>query len=472
MLGVYQSENLQTLLKLQQQAFLLQPYPELAFRKQRLKRLYARILSHQQQLMEAVSKDFGFRSLEETWLSEIFQTTSTIKYVLANLKKWMKKHKRRTSIIFKPAKNYIYYQPLGVVGIIVPWNYPILLAFSPLIYAIAAGNKVCIKLSEYTPHTNEVIKLICQSCFNSDEVAVITGEADMAQAFSRLAFDHLFFTGSTQTGKKVMQSASANLTPVTLELGGKSPLIIDKDFPLEKAVKMICFAKGLNAGQTCIAPDYVFVHEKMLDQFIVKMQKAFNEVYPELDKNQQYSSIINQKHYERLQGYLIEAEEAGVKILFLSDYHGRRANDVRKLPIVLVVNPSFISNLMQEEIFGPILPIVTYTAIEEVVDTISHRDKPLASYLFSYDKALQEYIITHVASGGMCINDVLSHIAQHDLPFGGVGGSGMGRYHGIEGFKTFSNEKAICERGRINLSMLLYPPYGRVFRWFQSLFSR
>ena len=468
--GIDQAHDLSSVFQQQQKAFYLCRYPEYQLRKAKIKRLLFTIIKHEEALVEAISKDFGYRSPNETWLSEIFQITSTIKYVLRHLRQWMKKHKRHTDIIFQPAKNYVYYQPAGVVGIIVPWNYPALLSLSPLAYALAAGNRVCIKMSEYTPYTNEVIKHICHHCFNDDEVAVITGGNKVAASFSQLPFDHLLFTGSTAVGKKVMQAAAKNLTPVTLELGGKSPLVIDGTFSLQKAARMICFAKGLNAGQTCIAPDYVFIPENKLDVFIKHMKKQFNVVYPCFSTNEDYSSIINEAHFQRLQNYLREACAVNTQIVTLAVQQTRRASDLRKLPITLLINPSKNLPVMQEEIFGPLLPVITYKTLDEVVSLINQQAKPLACYLFSYDSVYQEYITKHVSCGGMCINDLLSHIAQHDLPFGGVGSSGMGRYHGIEGFQTFSNAKAVCQRGKLNLSSLLYPPYGQQFKWFKSWF--
>ena len=455
---------------LQKKAFLLDQYPEYQSRKEKIQRLYSVFLHYEAELIEAVSQDFGHRSNNETWLSEIFQVTGTIKYVLKHLRSWMAKDRRHTSLIFKPAKNYIYYQPLGVVGIMVPWNYPILLSLSPLIYALAAGNRVCIKLSEHTPQTNQVIQAICKRCFNTDQVAVITGDAEIAQNFSELAFDHLFFTGSSEIGKKIMQAAAKHLTPVTLELGGKSPLIINHDFPLKKAAKMTVFAKGLNAGQTCIAPDYVFVHQQNLDYFIKEMKLAFSQMYPQFAKNDDYSSIINDLQFRRLQGCIEEVHSKGVQMIALAECVEPSAM-TRKIPISLILNPSADLQVMKDEVFGPLLPVLTYQSMEEVVSYINKQPRPLAAYLFSHDKLEQEYISKNIISGGMCINDLLNHIAQHDLPFGGVGASGMGRYHGIEGFKTFSNAKSIYQRGRVNSAQLLYPPYAQRFKWFRTLFK-
>ncbi|WP_440683835.1 coniferyl aldehyde dehydrogenase [Cysteiniphilum halobium] len=463
-------KHLLKLFLLQQKAFSLDQYPEYLLRKDKLKRLYLILLKYENALIEAVNDDFGHRSANETWLSEIFQVTHTIKYVLKHLRSWMAKEKRHTSVIFKPAKNYVYYQPLGVVGIMVPWNYPILLSLSPLIYALAAGNRVCIKLSEYTPKTNRVIMEICKRVFNIDEVVVVTGGVEVAQSFSELPFDHLFFTGSTTIGRKVMQAAAKNLTPVTLELGGKSPLIINQDFPLKKAAKMITFAKGLNAGQTCIAPDYVFVHAQKVDTFIAEMKIAFKEMYPQYMHNDDYSSIINDEQYKRLQGYVEEAKKQGFKIIALDESKVINQHS-RKIPISLILNPKRDLQVMQDEIFGPLLPVLSYQSMEEVVSYINQNPRPLAAYLLSYDRVEQEYIHKNVISGGMCVNDVLNHVAQHDLPFGGVGHSGMGRYHGFEGFKTFSNAKSVCQRGRLNSALWLYPPYGQRFSWFCKFFK-
>ncbi|WP_440617118.1 coniferyl aldehyde dehydrogenase [Cysteiniphilum sp. 6C5] len=463
-------KQLLQLFSLQKKSFSLDQYPDYALRKDKIKRLYSVLLKYEKALIDAVSDDFGHRSANETWLSEIFQVTSTIKYVLKSLRSWMTKEKRHTSMIFKPAKNYVYYQPVGVVGIMVPWNYPILLSLSPLIYALAAGNRVCIKLSEHTPKTNRVMMDICKRTFNIDEVAIVTGGVEVAQSFSELPFDHLFFTGSTTIGKKIMQAAAKNLTPVTLELGGKSPLIISQNFPLKKAATMITFAKGLNAGQTCIAPDYVFVHAQKVEAFVAEMSEAFKEMYPQYMRNDDYSSVINEVQFNRLQEYIEEAKGRGVKVIALDECEAKNDHN-RKIPITLLLNPKHDLQVMQNEIFGPLLPVLSYQSIEEVISYINQKPQPLAAYILSYDRTEQEYINRNIISGGMCINDVLNHIAQHDLPFGGVGNSGMGRYHGFEGFKTFSNAKSICQRGRLNSALWLYPPYGQRFSWFRKFFK-
>ena len=454
----------------QQQAFAKKNNKPYGIRKAQLQALRKVIVERQSSLMQAVSEDFGFRSAQETWLSEIFQLLSTIDYVLKHLKKWMSKEKRHTHMIFKPAKNFVYYQPLGVIGIVVPWNYPILLALSPLIYAIAAGNHCFIKMSELTPKLTLALQVLLHEVFDQKEVAICNGNAQFAQNFCALPFDHLFFTGSSHIAKKAMKEAANHLTPITLELGGKSPVIIDKGYPLKKAVKAICFAKCLNAGQTCIAPDYMFLHQEQLEAFIELMKQCFSKMYPQFKHNQQYTHLIHQQHAKQLNSLIEELANEKTKVIYLANFEG--IEKTQKMPLILAINPKDSSTLMQTEIFGPILPIKTYQDISEVHHFITKKEKPLAAYLFSHNKLIQQQMIAHLSCGGLCINDILSHIAQHDLPFGGVGASGMGRYHAKEGFVTFSNTLSVHQRGKLNQNHLLYPPYGRLFARFKQFMNR
>ncbi|WP_119343021.1 coniferyl aldehyde dehydrogenase [Facilibium subflavum] len=455
----------------QKNAFSSMPYPSYKKRIQDLKRLRELVLQYQGALAKAVSEDFGGRCVEETLLSEIFQVIQTIDYVCKHLRGWMKKQKRHTSILFQPAKSFVYYQPLGVVGIISPWNYPVLLTLSPLVYALASGNNVCLKISEYTPKTFQVIKEICKRCFEVSQVAVFIGDTLFSKAFCEVNFDHLLFTGSTQTGKKVYQAASQNLTPVTLELGGKSPLIIDRDYPVKKAAKTICFSKGMNAGQTCIAPDYVLVPEDKLDELISALQAGFNKMYPDYLNNPQYTSILQVSHFQRLNDQLSQAKTSGCKVIPLAKIE-KQTDGNKKMPLTLVINPDISLDVMQGEIFGPILPILTYHEYHDALSTINKNTNPLALYLLSHNKATQAFFLENTQSGGVCINDAIVHIAQHALPFGGVGDSGMGRYHAKEGFITFSNIKSIFQRKKWNPAALLYPPYGKLFKGFKRLFIR
>ncbi|MBK2124325.1 aldehyde dehydrogenase family protein [Fangia hongkongensis] len=454
--------------QLQKQAFEIAPYPTLRERKSALFALRVQILKHKDDIIQAISQDFGYRSANETMLAEIFQVIKTIDYVLKNAKKWLKKEKRKRSFIFWPAKNYVFYQPLGVIGIMVPWNYPFLLAISPMIYALIAGNRVMIKSSEYTPCTSKLITKITQSIYPLSKVAVLNGDAQFARDFSALPFNHLLFTGSTEVGKKVMREAANNLTPVTLELGGKSPLVIDQGYPISKLAKTIVFNKCLNAGQTCIAPDYLMVHESQLEELVNKLISAFQLMYQEGEKT--VTSLLSPRYFNDLCEELLLLKKKNIQVYSGESFS--RASEVKRLPLTLVVNPPEDSMFMQREIFAPILPIISYQNQADVLAKIKSYPAPLALYLYSNNYEVQQYFLMNAQSGGMCINDVMVHIAQNDLPFGGIGSSGMGRYHAKEGFKCFSNAKSVCQRGRVNPAKMLYPPYGKLYRLFSALFIR
>lgn len=456
--------ELNTLFTQQQKAYFQAPYPTLAQRKTKLKQLRKALLANQQLLIEAISTDFGHRASQETLLAEIFPSIKEIDYVCKHLKKWMKPQRRKVSMIFQPASNQVFAQPKGVVGIIVPWNYPLFLAISPLIYALASGNRVMIKMSEDSPRTTEVLAHLLGGIFSCDEVAILGGDASVAQAFSALPFDHLLFTGSTQIGHKVMASASNSLTPVTLELGGKSPVIVDKGYSLEKAAKIVSFTKSLNAGQTCVAPDYVLVHKDDLLNFAYAVKNAFLQQYPDFANNPQYTHISHPRHLARLQAYLNEIEPK--YIIQCGEIIGC------KMPLHIIVDPLADAEMMQDEIFGAILPLVPYNSIDEAIDYIRQRPRPLACYAMTDNKRLQQRLIKEVHAGGMCFNDAVMHVAQNDLPFGGIGASGMGAYHGKEGFETFSHLKPIFQRGRIHSGMMLYPPYGQLFKRFMAMFLK
>ena len=358
------------------------------------------------------------------------------------------------------------YQPLGVVGVLVPWNYPLFLSLGPLIGALAAGNRVMIKMSEHTPRTAQLLKELLAKVFAEDLVALVQGEAEVAIAFSQLAFDHLLFTGSTQVGRQVMQAAAQNLTPVTLELGGKSPTIISEEAPMQETAQRIAFGKTVNAGQTCVAPDYLLVHESRLDELVQALSQAVQEFYPSLADNPDYTAIINPRQIKRLQAYLEDAVKLGAEVIAL---HDQSAADGQKLPLTLVLKVTDAMQVMQEEIFGPILPIVTYKTFDEALSYVCQRPKPLALYYFGYNKVEQQQVLQTLHAGGVCLNDTLLHVAQQDLPFGGVGASGMGHYHGYEGFLTFSHAKAVFSKSRFNAAKFIYPPYGG---WLQKLILR
>ncbi|MHA3077585.1 coniferyl aldehyde dehydrogenase [Acinetobacter sp. ANC 4636] len=448
------AEYLNHLLQQQKQAFLTTQYPSLQQRRMWLKQLKTLLVEHQQYIIDAISADFGHRSADETRLVEILPSVMGIQHTLKHLKKWMKPSRRQVSILFQPAQAYVMYQPLGVVGIIVPWNYPLFLAVGPLCQALAAGNRVMLKMSEFTPHFSALFQKIIAQVFPEDLVSVVTGDHNIAQQFSALPFDHLLFTGATSIGRQVMRSASEHLTPVTLELGGKSPSVIGKDAPLEESVRRIVFGKAINSGQTCVAPDYVFVPQDLSQQFIDLYIKTIRQFYPELSNNPDCTQIINQRQKQRLNLYLDDAQAKGAKVICI--YPEDEAHFGHYL--VYDINDDML--LMQNEIFGSILPVLTYQNIDEVMTYINQHDRPLALYYFGYDQQEQQHFLKHTHSGGICLNETLVHVAQDDLPFGGVGASGIGHYHGHEGFLTFSHAKSVFVRPKFSLMKLIYPPYG------------
>ncbi|WP_374322366.1 coniferyl aldehyde dehydrogenase [Aquipseudomonas alcaligenes] len=463
-----QIEALEPLLAAQRAAYRANPMPSAEQRRAWLKALRELILGEKQTLIEAVSRDFSNRAAEETLLAEIMPSLHGIDYASKRLGKWMKPSRRSVGLAFQPAAAKVVYQPLGVVGVIVPWNYPLYLAFGPLIGALAAGNRVMIKMSESTPATSQLVKDLLARIFPEDMVAVVLGEAEVGQAFSRLPFDHLLFTGATSIGKHVMRAAAENLVPVTLELGGKSPAIVSADVPLADAAERIAFGKTMNAGQTCVAPDYVLVPQDRLEGFVAAYRAAVQRFYPKLENNPDYTAIINERQLGRLKGYIADAEAKGAQLVTL--FPGDQG---RRLAHSLVLNVSDEMKLMQEEIFGPLLPIVPYQRLDEAFAYINDRPRPLALYYFGYDKDEQQRVLHETHSGGVCLNDTLLHVAQDDMPFGGVGPSGMGHYHGHEGFLTFSKAKGVLIKQRFNAARLIYPPYGTsIQKLIQKLFIR
>ncbi|KZZ50425.1 MAG: coniferyl aldehyde dehydrogenase [Saccharospirillaceae bacterium] len=452
-------ERLHTLFRQQKQAFRNDPMPSAERRIEQLEHLRSALLKHQDNLAEAVNADFSCRSRDETKVAEVLTTIESIKYAKTRIRGWMKPEKRHVGMLHAPSSNQLIYQPLGVIGIMVPWNYPIQLALIPLMTALAAGNRAMIKMSEFTPKTNTALKVMLAEAFDETQVAVIEGEVEISSAFSEQAWDHLIFTGSTAVGKIVMAAAAKNLTPVTLELGGKSPTIIAPDMHMKDAVERIAFGKSLNAGQTCIAPDYILLPEGKQQAFIDTYQATFAQMYPSVRDNDDYTAIVNERQHERLQAWVKDAEEKGARITVVNP-KGETFSGTRKMPLHIVENGNDDMKVLQEELFGPILPIVTYQSLDEAIDYINDRDRPLALYLFSYDKTTQEKILSHTHAGGVSINDTLMHIAQDDMPFGGIGPSGMGHYHGKEGFIALSKAKAVHKKGKYNSGKFIYPPYG------------
>ncbi|MGE6184302.1 coniferyl aldehyde dehydrogenase [Aeromonas media] len=446
------------------QACQAQPMQSLAQRRSRLTALKSALLAHKQALCDALALDYGQRSDYDSLVADILPCVMQINYSLKRLKGWMKPARRHPGLLLAPARVEVHYQPLGVVGIMVPWNFPVMLSLGPLIGAIAAGNRAMIKLSEFTPHTNAALRTLLEAVFDDDEVVLIEGDAGLAAAFSTLPFDHLLFTGSTAVGRQVMAAAAPQLTPLTLELGGKSPCLIAPDMPLALAVERMIFGKSLNAGQICVAPDYVLLPRGQEQGFIEAYQTHFRRLYPKGLDSPDYGSIINAAQYERLTAWLAEAKQAGAQVHPCAS--PARDDGARRLvPHLLTEVPSHCQ-LMQQEIFGPLLPLVPYDSIEEAIAYVAARPRPLALYLMSLDPALQHRLIRETHAGGMAINECLFQVAADDAPFGGIGPSGMGHYHGHEGFLTFSKAKTVLRRGRFSTGSLIHPPYRR---WYQRL---
>lgn len=433
--------------------------PDGAQRRRNLTALETCLGQHRAAIQEAISADFGHRSHDETDLLEIFPALEAIRHARSHVVGWMRARRRWASFWFLPARTALRPQPVGVVGIIVPWNYPLYLAFGPLVAALAAGNRVMIKMSEFTPRTGALVEKMLQDIFSRDDVVVVNGGVELARAFAALPFDHLLFTGATDIGRHVMRAAAENLTPVTLELGGKSPALVGPDADIGTAARKIMFGKCLNAGQTCIAPDYVLLPRAAEATFIAAAREAVSSMYHRLDDNADYTAIVNARHYQRLAGLLDDARARGAEVLPLL-----KGAAVGKLPPTLVTKVADEMSIMRDEIFGPLLPIVPYDSLTEAMDYVNARPRPLALYYFGHERADIERVIAQTISGGVTINETLLHISQDHLPFGGVGASGMGAYHGKFGFDTFSKLKPIFYQPRTNALGLFRPPYGKRFR--------
>ncbi len=456
----------------QRAAFLKDPMPSADRRKRHLFQLASALKTNQHRLAEAIDRDFKGRSRDETLLAEIFPSLDGIRHAIHHVGHWMHPSRRRVGLIFQPARARVLYQPLGVVGVISPWNYPVYLTIGPLTGALAAGNRVMIKASEHTPHTTEVIRQMLAGRFAQDHVTVVSGDADIAAAFSKLNFDHLLFTGSTAVGRHVMRAAAERLTPVTLELGGKSPALVAPGYPIDTAAARIAFGKCFNAGQTCIAPDYLLCPQDRVDAFVDAFSSAVSRMYPTMAANPDYTAIVNQRQFERLSDYLTDARQKKGRLLEINP-SADNFKGTLKMPVWLVLEPANSMTVMQQEIFGPILPIIAYRELSEAIDHINSRPRPLALYYFDHNRRRIPTVLNQTRSGGVCINDTLAHVAQDDLPFGGIGQSGMGAYHGITGFQTFSKARPIFQRGRVNSTRLAWPPYGsRIQRWLYRFLLR
>ncbi|MCY1280206.1 Coniferyl aldehyde dehydrogenase [compost metagenome] len=433
-------EQIRAILDKQRAAFLaVEPFTA-EQRMELIDRAIGLLVDHEQDIVDAVAADFGHRSKDFSRVTEVLSPLATLKQTKAQLAEWMQPEPRHTD----RGEAWVQYQPLGVIGIVSPWNFPVNLAFGGLAGALAAGNRVMLKPSEFTPRTSELMARLIRSVYAEEEVAVITGGAEVGQAFCSQPFDHLLFTGATSVGKHVLRAAADNLVPVTLELGGKSPTIISRSADFKAAVTKIIAGKAHNAGQICLAPDYVFVPEEMAEEFVATAKAVLAGYFPSLKDNPDYTSVINARHFQRLQGYLAEAREAGVELIELNpageDFAGQAHH---KIAPTLLRNPGDELKVMQDEIFGPLLPFKTYRDIREVVAYINAHPRPLGLYYFGSDAGEQAFVLNRTTSGGVTLNDVIKHVGVESLPFGGVGPSGMGAYHGRDGFKTFSHAKAV-----------------------------
>ena len=467
--GADPAGRIATLLAAQKAAWRADVNPDRATRDDRLARLDRMLVDWQDRFATAISEDFGNRPATVTALTDVVPVRAAIRHARKHLKAWMRKRRVSLSWTGQPASAFILRQPLGVVGIVAPWNYPLNLMLSPLVGALAAGNRALLKPSELTPAFSGVLQQAVKEFFSEDEVAVVTGGPDVAAAFTAAPFDHLIFTGSTAVGRKVAEAAAKNLTPVTLELGGKSPAIVDRSAELGEAVPRLVWGKLLNSGQTCVAPDYALVPRERIEAFMVAAQAEVERQYPALSDNPDYTSIISAHHFDRLMRLIGEARDGGAHVTQLAGAH----DPARRIfaPVAVTGAPADCA-LMREEIFGPILPIVPYDTLDEALSYINAHDRPLALYWFGKDKAAEQAVLNGTIAGGVTVNDTILHLAQDNLPFGGVGASGYGAYHGEAGFVALSKEKPVLRQSRFSGVKFLYPPYGRMARVMLKLLSK
>jgi coniferyl-aldehyde dehydrogenase len=466
-------ENMNDVLNLQKKKFIKDGPPSIDLRVDRLNRLTSMLVENRYAFTEALSSDFGSRSQNASLMTDVYTVLPEITNAIKNIKRWTKDEKRSSNMPFNlfGAKSYIRYEPLGTIGMISPWNFPVNLAFGPLASIFAAGNQVMHKPSELTPETAALMKELCDKAYDQDEFATFLGGPETGEAFSKLNFDHLLYTGSGNVGKHVMNAAAQNLVPVTLELGGKSPVVVGNSADIQASAKRVMFGKTMNAGQICLAPDYVMVHKDKKDEFITEAEKAVADYYPNIKNNDDYTSIINERHFDRLNGLIDDAREKGATINQINPSNEDFSQqEFFKIPPTIITDTSDDMRVMKEEIFGPILPVLEYTDVEEALDTINSKDRPLGLYYFGTDKNEQSNVLDNTSSGGVTINNVVGHIQQQDLPFGGVGPSGMGRYHSQDGFKNFSNARAVFKDVPFFMDNLAFgmirPPYKEGFENF------
>jgi coniferyl-aldehyde dehydrogenase len=458
--------DMQAVLDRQKKAYLSEGAVSAETRIDRIDRAIDILKTHGTKLSEAMAADFGHRSIDQSKMTDIDGSIGPLESAKKQLRKWMRPEKRKTMFplgLFG-GRSRIEYQPLGVVGCISPWNFPVQLTFAPLAGVFAAGNRTMIKPSEFTVQTSELMKELFAAAFDEEEIAVFTGGPDVGGSFSKLPFDHLLFTGATSIAKHVMRAAAENLVPVTLELGGKSPVIIGKSANLELAATNIMAGKTMNAGQICLAPDYVILPEESRDEFVKHATNSVAKMFPNIKDNPDYTSIVNERHFDRLNGYIDDAKEKGANVVEINPAdEDFSQQEYHRIPPTLILDPTDDMKVMQDEIFGPILPIKQYKDVKETLDYVNSKDRPLGLYYFGQDSAEERDVLTRTTSGGVTVNDVIMHIAQEDLPFGGVGPSGMGSYHGYDGFKNFSHAKAIYSQSNAvsKLAAAMRPPYKK-----------
>ena len=460
------NDQMLAILDKQRSAFLKEGYPSLETRLERIQRVENLLHDNIDALCEAMSRDFGHRSPHQSRVADIYASLECIKHTRKHLKQWMKKEKRKAPfpLSLMGAKAEVIYQPKGVVGNITTWNFPVFVAITPLVGILAAGNRCMIKLTEVTPATSELLDTLFRKYFDESEVACVQGGPEAGSAFAGLPLDHILFTGATSIGKYILQAAANNLTPVTLELGGKSPVIVSRSADLAEAALRIFTGKALNIGQVCISPDYIFVPEEQLDAFVKHASDHIATMFPTMRDNPDYSSVINERHCQRIESYIEDARNNGAEVRQINPANEdfSQQNGTHKVPMTLIINPAENTQIMQHEIFGPVAVIKPYKNVQECIDYINSHPRPLALYYFGQDKAEQNTVLHNTTSGNVTVNDVVAHAGAEDIPFGGVGPSGMGNYHGFDGFKTFSHAKGVFYQSKMNMMKFsgMIPPYG------------
>ncbi|MEN0088011.1 MAG: coniferyl aldehyde dehydrogenase [Pseudomonadota bacterium] len=464
--------QLRPILEHQRKAFAASVNPDWRTRKAWLKALSGMLDSYEDRFVEAIAADFGHRAHQETRLAELMTVRSALTHALKHTKGWMRGPRVSTPMTFWPGKARVVVQPKGVVGIVSPWNYPLQLALVPAIAALSAGNRIMLKPSELTPRFSEVLREAISDNFDGDLFTVVTGEVELATAFTALPFDHLFFTGSTAVGRKVALAAAENLVPTTLELGGKSPAIVDESADLSLTAKRIAYGKLLNSGQTCVAPDYLIMPEAMVTDLVAELKTAAQEFFPQLDGNDDLTSIVSNNHFKRLQGLLDDALAKGATAHRPIEADLDKLAQQRRMPLTLLTGVTRAMKVMQDEIFGPLLPIVTADTLNAAIDYVAEGERPLALYWVGHDGAKRERILAQSISGTAAINDTTLQVAIDTIPFGGVGASGMGAYHGRAGFDTFSHQKGVFVQGKHSATQLLMPPYTKRENWMISLINK